>query len=102
MMSEDHPLVGNEKITTVFEALGGSGAESIEGKNLRCNELAVEAVPEGIARRGRHHEPERINRFTAMNRDHSDRDCAKNCDSDPREDRKSLVHAVEHCGEFYA
>ncbi len=55
MVTEHHPLVGDQKIASVFEALGRRGAERIEHQNLDGNKAAVEAVSKRIAASGSNH-----------------------------------------------
>ena len=73
VMSEDDPLVGDEEVAAVFQAFRGRGAEGIDSKYLGGDELAVEAISEGVAAGCRCHQPQGINRLLAMNGDDSDR-----------------------------
>ena len=73
VMAEYHPFIRYQKVAPVFQAFGRSSAERVESKNLRCDELTVEAVAEGIAAGGGHDQPQCVNRFTAMNGHHGDR-----------------------------
>ena len=98
VMSEDDPLVGDQKVAAIFQALGGSRAEGIEGKNLRGDEFAVKAVSEGVAAGRGGNQPQRVDGLSAVNGDHcrpqtapSRRQCS------PDKNRQCLFMSVEHC-----
>jgi hypothetical protein len=92
MMSEDHPLIGDDEVAAVFEALGGRGAEGIKSQNLRCNELAVKAKSKGVTARGRDHQPQSADRFAAVNGDDSHSQRAKRGNRPPDEDGQEFAH----------
>jgi hypothetical protein len=71
-MSEDDPLVGDQKVPAIFQALGGSSAEGVKSENLGGEELAVEAVSDSVAARGGDHQPQGVNGFAAMDRDYGE------------------------------
>src|SRR5258705_8735191 len=73
MMSEDHPLVGADKIAAVFKTLGGGSAKRIQSQHLGCNELAVKAISQGVTAYCCHHQPHRTQLFPSSNGDGSHR-----------------------------
>ena len=113
VMAEDDPLVGDQKVAAVFQAFGGSGAQGIESENLRRDELAVEAVSEGVAAGRGHDQPQRVDRFAAVHCDHADRGRSEQATAPQARIDKGLVHvrrvvafelvmSVEHCVESCA
>ncbi len=72
MMAEDYPFVGYKKVAAIFQSLGGSGAQGIDGENLRSNEAAVEAISQGIATGRRYDKPESIDGLAAVDRHYAD------------------------------
>ena len=70
VMSEDHPLVRDQKITAVFQSLGRGSAQRIDLKNLRRDEGAVEPIAQRVATSGGGNQPESVDRLSTMQRNH--------------------------------
>jgi hypothetical protein len=77
VVTEDHPFVSTDKIASILEALGGGGAKRIQKQDLDRDELAVEAVSDGVSTNGCYHQPHSADLFTTMEGDGADGDCAQ-------------------------
>jgi hypothetical protein len=92
-MSEDNPLVGDEKVSAVLEALGRSGAKGVNRKDFGGDEFAVEAISESVAAGCGDDQPECVDRFSAMDGDHADRGGTNQPHQSPDQSPQTFVHA---------
>ncbi len=92
MMSEDHPLVGDQEIAAVFQSLGRRRAQRIDRKNLRGDESAVEPVPQRVATSRGRDQPESVDRLSTMQRNHPQSQRAQQRDTSPQNHSESFIH----------
>ncbi len=83
MVSENYPLVGNEKIAAILKALGRSGTPRIDGENLGSDEGTIKTVSESEAAGRCGHQPESIDGLSSTNGDHANRDDANQNNNSP-------------------
>src|ERR1700685_79491 len=83
VMSEHYPLVGDQKITAILEALRWSGAPAIKGKNFDRDKAAVKEVSQRVAASRCRNQPQCINGFAAPQSDHGNSHRAEGGDGQP-------------------
>src|SRR5215831_9970828 len=85
-MPKHHPFICRNKVAAIFEALCGCGASGLKREHFRCNELAIEAVSDGVSTERGDHEPECVDLFVAMQRHAAERERTKNRYPNPKEE----------------
>src|SRR5262249_55897637 len=90
MVSEDNPLVGRDKVASVVEAFGWSGAKWINYKKFCGDESAVKAISDSIGRDGGDHQPHGIDLLAAMQCDGGESESAEQADENPDKNTDGL------------
>src|SRR3984957_2682038 len=91
-MSEYHPLIGDQKVATVFQSLGGCGALAIQGQNSCRDKFAVETVSDGVAAGGRHDKPQSVDWFATVQSHRPYGHGAECGNGSPNKKRDGLIH----------
>jgi len=92
VVAEDHPFIGDEKIAAVFQALSGSGAKAVEGKNFGGDEAAVEAITQRVATGRGHDQPKGVDGFATMQSNRADGERSQRRNGTPKQKLKRLIH----------
>src|SRR5436190_8590619 len=95
-MPEDDPLVGGNKIPAIFETLGGSGALRVQCQDFRSDELAVEAISEGVAANRSSNQPKRVDVLATMKSNGGEGQCTQQCDGCPEKSSQPRSHIGWH------
>src|SRR5262249_39687350 len=90
--AEDDPPVRRHVVAPVLEPDGGCRPIGVEREDLGRDQLAIEAIRDGVATQGRGEQPRGVDRLAASERDPGERQSGESRNENPNPEAKRLRH----------